>query len=182
MRFLSHRIADRRILQLIRRCLKAGGIENGRRIPSVKGTPQGAVASPLLANVYLHYALDLWIQAWRRQPDCGEVIAVRYADDSTLGFQKKGTAERFLNEMRERLAKFGLTLHPDKTQLIEFGRCRRKLARTGTGQTGDLRLLGLHALLRQRPARALSIDPLTGQEAHARHSGKTPRNPASTPE
>jgi retron-type reverse transcriptase len=122
LRFLEHRIADRRILQLIRRWLKAGVIENGRRIPSVKGTPQGAVASPLLANVYLHYTLDLWIQAWRRQPDCGEVIAVRYADDSTLGFQKKGTAERFLNEMRERLAKFGLTLHPDKTRLIEFGR------------------------------------------------------------
>jgi len=122
MRFLEHRVADRRILQLIRRWLKAGVIENGKRLPSWKGTPQGAVISPLLANIYLHYTLDLWIQAWRRQPDCGEVIAVRYADDSVLGFQKKKTSERFLSEMRERLAKFGLSLHPDKTRLIEFGR------------------------------------------------------------
>jgi retron-type reverse transcriptase len=102
--------------------LKAGVIENGERLPSSKGTPQGAVISPLLANIYLHYTLDLWIQAWRRQPDCGEVIAVRYADDSVLGFQKKEAAERFLIAMRERLAKFGLSLHPDKTRLIEFGR------------------------------------------------------------
>ena len=122
IRFLEHRVADRRILQLIRRWLKAGVIENGKRLPSLKGTPQGAVVSPLLANIYLHYTLDLWIQAWRRQPECGEVIAVRYADDSVLGFQKKEAAERFLDQMRERLAKFGLSLHPDKTRLIEFGR------------------------------------------------------------
>ena len=122
LRFLGHRVADRRILQLIRRWLKAGVIENGKRLPSSKGTPQGAVISPLLANIYLHYALDLWVQAWRRQADCGEVIAVRYADDSVLGFQKREAAERFLHEMRERLAKFGLSLHPDKTRLIEFGR------------------------------------------------------------
>jgi len=80
------------------------------------------VISPLLANIYLHYTLDLWIQAWRRQPDCGEVIAVRYADDSVLGFQKKEVAQRFLNEMRKRPAKFGLSQHLDKTRLIEFGR------------------------------------------------------------
>ncbi len=122
LRFLEHRVADRRILQLIRRWLKAGVIENGKRLPSLKGTPQGAVISPLLANIYLHYTLDLWIQAWRRQPDCGEVIAVRYADDSVLGFQKKEAAQRFLEQMRERLAKFGLSLHPDKTRLMEFGR------------------------------------------------------------
>jgi len=122
IRFLEHRVAGRRILQLIRRWLKAGVIENGKRLPSLKGTPQGAVVSPLLANIYLHYTLDLWIQAWRRQPECGEVIAVRYADDSVLGFQKKEAAERFLDQMRERLAKFGLSLHPDKTRLIEFGR------------------------------------------------------------
>jgi retron-type reverse transcriptase len=101
------------------------------------------VASPLLANVYLHYSLDLWIQAWRRQPDCGEVIAVRYADDSTLGFQKKGTAERFLNEMRERLAKFGLTLHPDKTRLIEFGRFAEENRRErGQGRPETFDFLG----------------------------------------
>jgi len=143
MRFLEHRVADRRILQLIHRWLKVGVIENGRRIPSVKGTPQGAVASPLLANVYLHYSLDLWVQAWRRQPDCGEVIAVRYADDSTLGFQNKGTAERFLKEMRERLAKFGLTLHPDKTRLIEFGRFAEENRRArGQGRPETFDFLG----------------------------------------
>ncbi len=143
IRFLEHRVADRRILQLIRRWLKAGVIENGRRVPSTKGTPQGSVISPLLANIYLHYALDLWIQAWRRQPDCGEVIAVRYADDSVLGFQKKGTAERFLKELRERLAKFGLTLHPDKTRLIEFGRFAEEHRRArGQGRPETFDFLG----------------------------------------
>lgn len=143
MRFLEHRVADRRILQLIRRWLKAGVIEDGKRLPSLKGTPQGAVISPLLANIYLHYTLDLWIQAWRRQPDCGEVIAVRYADDSVLGFQKKETAERFLNEMRERLAKFGLSLHPDKTRLIEFGRFAEENRRArGQGRPETFDFLG----------------------------------------
>jgi len=121
MRFLEHRIADRRILRLIRLWLKAGVIENGVRQPSEKGTPQGAVISPLLANIYLHYAFDLWVQAWRRKPGRGCVLVVRYADDTVLGFEKKATAKRFLAELRERLAKFGLSLHPDKTRLIEFG-------------------------------------------------------------
>lgn len=143
LRFLEHRVADRRILQLIRRWLKAGVIEHGKRKPSVKGTPQGAVISPLLANIYLHYALDQWIQAWRRQPDCGEVIAVRYADDSVLGFQKKEVAERFLHEMRERLGKFGLSVHPEKTRLIEFGRYAEENRRArGQGRPETFDFLG----------------------------------------
>jgi len=143
IRFLEHRIADRRIVQLIRRWLTAGVIESGKRLPSLKGTPQGAVISPLLANIYLHYALDLWIQAWRKQPNCGEVIAVRYADDSVLVFQKKKVAERFLSEMRERLAKFGLSLHPDKTRLIEFGRFAEKNHRArGQSRLGTFDFLG----------------------------------------
>jgi Reverse transcriptase (RNA-dependent DNA polymerase) len=114
--------ADKRILQLIRRWLKAGVIEDGRRQPSQKGTPQGAVISPLLANIYLHHAFDQWIQAWRKVPGRGCVIAIRYADDSVVGFEKKATAQMFLEQLQERLAKFGLALHQDKTRLIEFGR------------------------------------------------------------
>lgn len=122
MRFLEHRIADKRMLRLIRLWLQAGVIEDGVRKPSAKGTPQGAVISPLLANVYLHYAYDQWVNAWRRKQDRGCVIAVRYADDSVMGFEKKATAQQFLEELRERLGKFGLSLHPDKTRLIRFGR------------------------------------------------------------
>ena len=122
LRFLAHRIADRRVIRLIRKWLTAGTIENGRRIASVRGTPQGAVISPLLANVYLHYALDLWAQQWRERKAGGDVILVRYADDSVVGFQYEAEARRFLAEMRERLAKFKLELHPDKTRLIRFGR------------------------------------------------------------
>jgi group II intron reverse transcriptase/maturase len=122
MRFLEHRIADGRILSLIRKWLKAGVIENGCRLPAVKGTPQGAVISPLLANIYLHYAFDQWVQHWRKQPGRGSVIVVRYADDSVVGFETAHAARQFLDEVRERFAKFGLALHPDKTRLFEFGR------------------------------------------------------------
>jgi group II intron reverse transcriptase/maturase len=122
LRFLEHRIADGRILSLIRKWLKAGVIENGCRLPAVKGTPQGAVISPLLANIYLHYAFDQWVQHWRKQPGRGTVIVVRYADDSVMGFETAHAARQFLDEVRERFAKFGLALHPDKTRLFEFGR------------------------------------------------------------
>jgi hypothetical protein len=122
MRFLEHRIADVRILSLIRKWLEAGVTENGCRLPAVKGTPQGAVISPLLANIYLHYALDQWVQHWRKQPGRGTVIVVRYAGDSVVGFETGHVARKFLGELRERLAKFGLALHPDKTRLFEFGR------------------------------------------------------------
>jgi RNA-directed DNA polymerase len=140
LRFLQHRIADQRIIRLIRKWLEAGVIEDGRRAPAVKGTPQGAVISPLLANIYLHYAFDLWVQHWRNLPERGDVIVVRYADDSVLGFEDIRTARAFLEDFQERLAKFGLAVHPDKTRLIEFGRFaaeRRSVRGQGRPETFD---------------------------------------------
>src|SRR5579859_2429844 len=122
MKFIEHRVTDRRMLELIQKWLKAGVSEDGQWSETKVGTPQGAVASPLLANVYLHYVFDLWVEAWRKKVAKGDVIVVRYADDLVLGFQYRTEAERFLCEFRERLAKFGLELHADKTRLIEFGR------------------------------------------------------------
>ncbi len=122
MKFVEHRVGDPRVLRLIKKWLKAGVSEEGKWQESKIGTPQGAVISPLLANIYLHYALDLWVEAWRRKVAHGDMIVVRYADDGVLGFELKEEAERFLRELRERLAKFGLELHPEKTRLIEFGR------------------------------------------------------------
>ncbi|MFN7922034.1 MAG: group II intron reverse transcriptase/maturase [Bryobacteraceae bacterium] len=122
MKFLGHRIADRRILRLIQKWLTAGVLEDGERSDTEQGTPQGAVVSPLLANVYLHYVFDLWAEVWREKVASGDMIVVRYADDLVAGFQHRADAERFLKEFQERLAKFGLELHPGKTRLIEFGR------------------------------------------------------------
>jgi group II intron reverse transcriptase/maturase len=122
MRFLEHRIADRRMLRLISKWLKTCVIEDGRRIAATKGTPQGAVISPLLANIYLHYVLDLWAHQWRQRHAAGQIIMVRYADDSVFGFEKKADAERYLAAMGKRMEGFGLALHPDKTRLLEFGR------------------------------------------------------------
>jgi group II intron reverse transcriptase/maturase len=120
--FLEHRIADRRVLWLIRKWLKAGVIEHGEWSETTEGTPQGASASPLLSNVYLHYVFDLWAHQWRRRNARGNVILVRFADDYVAGFQHRDDAERFLAELRDRLAKFGLELHAEKTRLIQFGR------------------------------------------------------------
>ena len=122
IRFLEHRIGDERILRLIRKWLKAGVLEEGVVTESEQGTPQGATASPLMANVYLHYVLDLWAQQWRQRHATGDMIIVRYADDCVLGFEHEAEAKRFLEDMRLRLAEFSLSLHPDKTKLIEFGR------------------------------------------------------------
>ncbi len=122
MKFVEHRVADPRVLRLIRKWLKAGVSEDGEWSESKVGTPQGAVISPLLANIYLHYAFDLWVQAWRKKRARGEIIVLRYADDAVLGFEHRAEAERFRKELEERLAKFGLELHPEKTRLIEFGR------------------------------------------------------------
>jgi hypothetical protein len=110
------------MLRLIRKWLKVGVVEDGKRSSQEIGTPQGSVISPVLANIYLHYAQDLWVQQWRRRHARGDVIIVRYADDSVVGFQYKSDAERFWKELIERMGKFGLELHPDKTRLIEFGR------------------------------------------------------------
>ena len=122
MQFVQHRVADNRILRLIQKWLKAGVMEEGEWKKTEVGTPQGAVISPLLANLYLHYVFDLWVEAWRKKVARGQVVVVRYADDLVVGFQHKTDAERFLNEFRERLAKFDLELHPEKTRLLEFGR------------------------------------------------------------
>ena len=155
MRFLEHRIADRRILRLIRLWLEVGVIEDGVRKPSEKGTPQGAVISPLLANVYLHYAFDQWVHVWRRKPERGCVIVVRYADDSVMGFEKQATAQQFLGDLRERLAKFALSLHPDKTRLIRFGRFAAEDSRArGEGKPESFDFLGFtHCCGRDRKGR-----------------------------
>jgi group II intron reverse transcriptase/maturase len=122
VKFIEHRIADRRILRLIQKWLRAGISEEGKWSKTEVGTPQGAVASPLLANIYLHYVFDLWVRHWRKHHATGDVIIVRYADDIVAGFENRADAERFLQEWKDRLQKFGLELHPDKTRLIEFGR------------------------------------------------------------
>ena len=143
MKFIEHRVADRRMLRLIQKWLKAGVTEDGQWSETNVGTPQGAVVSPLLANVYLHYILDLWVEAWRKKVAMGDVIVIRYADDIVLGFQYRTDAERFLRDFQERLMKFGLELHPDKTRLIEFGRFAfRDRERRGKGKPETFVFLG----------------------------------------
>ena len=122
MKFLEHRIADKRILHLIKKWLKAGVIENGNWSQTPEGTPEGGSASPLLANVYLHYVLDRWVWQWRRRHARGDVIIVRWADDFVVGFEHLGDAKQFLKDLHERFAKFSLELHAGKTRLIQFGR------------------------------------------------------------
>ena len=121
VKFIEHRIADRRVVRLIQKWLNAGVLEDGKRTRVEEGTPQGGSASPLLANVYLHYVFDLWVQAWRRQRAHGDVIVVRFADDIVVGFQSKAEADQFRAELTERMQKFNLELHPEKTRLLEFG-------------------------------------------------------------
>ena len=122
IRFVEHRIGDKRIIRLIQKWLRAGILEDGAVTVSDRGTGQGSVASPLLANIYLHYVFDLWAERWRRREAAGDMIVVRYADDVVLGFQHENDARRFLDAMRARFEEFALQLHPDKTRLIEFGR------------------------------------------------------------
>ena len=122
VRFVEHRIGDKRIIRLIRKWLQAGILEDGAVTVSDRGTGQGSVISPLLANIYLHYVFDLWAERWRRREAAGDIIIVRYADDVVLGFQHENDARRFLDAMRARFEEFALQLHPDKTRLIEFGR------------------------------------------------------------
>jgi len=143
VRFVEHRIGDRRIIRLIRKWLKAGVMEDGVVTVSDRGTGQGAVISPLLANIYLHYVLDLWAVRWRQREATGDMIIVRYADDFIVGFQHESDARRFLDEMRERLQKFALTLHPEKTRLIEFGRfAAERRQRRGLGKPETFNFLG----------------------------------------
>ncbi len=143
VQFIEHRIADQRIVRLIQKWLNAGVLEDGKRTRVKEGTPQGGSASPLLANIYLHYALDLWVRAWRRKHARGEMIVVRYADDIVLGFRVKSDAERFRAELAERLGKFSLELHPEKTRLLEFGPfAAERRARKGLGKPETFNFLG----------------------------------------
>jgi len=143
IKFVEHRIGDRRVIRLIRKWLKAGVAEDGQVTPGEVGTPQGAVISPLLANLYLHYVFDLWANQWRRRHAHGEVIMVRYADDIVVGFEHQADAERFWEDMRARLAEFALTLHVGKTRLIEFGRHAAKNRRArGLGKPETFNFLG----------------------------------------
>ena len=141
--FLGHRIADKRVLRLIGKWLAAGVVEDGNWSQTVQGSPQGASVSPLLANVYLHYVFDQWAEWWRRRHARGDVIIVRFADDFIVGFEHQGDAKQFLQDLRERFAKFSLELHPGKTRLIEFGRfaAERRAAR-GLGKPETFDFLG----------------------------------------
>ncbi|MGL6108868.1 MAG: group II intron reverse transcriptase/maturase, partial [Rubrivivax sp.] len=143
VRFLKHRIGDERILRLVHKWLKAGVLEDGEWSVSETGTPQGAVASPLLANVYLHYVFDLWAQQWRRREATGQVIVVRYADDIVAGFEHEVDARRFWDAMRMRFEQFGLELHGEKTRLLEFGRhAATRRQRRGLGRPETFMFLG----------------------------------------
>lgn len=143
VKFVEHRIADRRIVRLIQKWLSAGVLEGERLVRVEEGTPQGGSASPLLANVYLHYVFDLWAQKWRRMQANGDVTIVRFADDIVMGFQYRADAERFQAELRERFAKFRLELHPEKTSLLEFGPfAARDRSRRGDGKPETFNFLG----------------------------------------
>src|SRR5499425_101339 len=144
IKFVEHRVADPRILRLIKKWLKAGVMEEGKWSEPKTGSPQGSVISPLLANIYLHYCFDLWVNTWRQKWAQGEVVVIRFADDTITGFQYQADADRFLENLRERLAKFGLELHPDKTRRIEFGRfAEENRKRRGEGKPETFDFLGL---------------------------------------
>ena len=143
VRFVEHRVGDPRVIRLIRKWLKAGVMEDGAITPTEAGTPQGAVASPLLANVYLHYVFDLWADRWRHHHAPGSVIFVRYADDIVCGFEHEADAQRFHAALQQRTEQFALSLHPDKTRLIEFGRfAAENRARRGLGKPETFNFLG----------------------------------------
>jgi RNA-directed DNA polymerase len=152
LRFLEHRIADKRILRLIAKWLKVGVVEDGRVTHSDRGAPQGAVISPILANVYLHYVYDLWVHRWRRTKATGDMIVVRYADDTIVGFEHEHEARAFLQELQERMGLFDLTLHPEKTRLIRFGRyAAGQRAERGEGKPEVFDFLGFtHYCTRSR--------------------------------
>src|SRR4051794_6578391 len=164
-KFIEHRVADRRMLRLIQKWLKAGVSEDGEWSETKVGTPQGSVVSPLLANVYLHYVFDLWVEAWRKKVANGDVIVVRYADDLVVGFQHRTDAERFLREFQDRLAKFGLELHADKTRLIEFGRFAvRNRKQRGEGKPETFTFLGFTHFCGQLTTGTFTVWRITAQK------------------
>ena len=155
VKFLEHRVADRRVVRLIQKWLRAGVLEDGKRTQSDTGTVQGGSISPLLANLYLHYVFDLWVQRWRKTQAHGDVVVVRFADDFVVGFEHRQDAERFLAELRERFSRFGLELHPGKTRLIEFGQFADQNRRgRGDGKPETFNFLGFtHSCARKRSGR-----------------------------
>src|ERR1700751_3615642 len=159
VKFIEHRIADPRRVRLIQKWLNAGVLEDGKRMRVGEGTPQGGSASPLLANLYLHYAFDLWVRVWRQKQARGDMIVVRYADDAVLGFQHRSDAERFWKELSERLRKFGLELHPEKTRLLEFGPfAAENRARHGQGKPETFDFVGFtHICAKKRSNRMFTV-------------------------
>jgi group II intron reverse transcriptase/maturase len=143
IKYVEHRIGDRRVVRLIQKWLRAGVLEEEKLTVSEEGTPQGGSASPLLANIYLHYVFDLWAEAWQRKIARGDILMVRFADDIVVGFQEKAEAERFWNELKERMKKFDLELHPEKTRLLEFGRyAAERRRKRGEGKPETFNFLG----------------------------------------
>jgi RNA-directed DNA polymerase len=155
IRFVEHRVGDRRVVRLIQRWLSAGVLAEGQRMRSEVGTVQGGSISPLLANLYLHYVFDLWVHRWRTRQAQGDVVVVRFADDFVVGFEHREEAEGFLTALRDRFAQFGLALHPDKTRLIEFGRTADRNRRgRGDGKPETFNFLGFtHACSRTQKGR-----------------------------
>ena len=171
-KFLGHRIADKRVLRLVDKWLAAGVIEDGTWSETPQGSPQGASVSPLLANIYLHYVLDLWAEWWRRHVARGEVIIVRFADDFVMGFEEYQDACRFLHDLRERFAKFGLELHPGKTRLIEFGRfAAANRQKRGAGKPETFDFLGFTHICAKMQGRAFLGAAHHGLEADAGQAG-----------
>jgi len=171
LKFIKHRIADSRVLRLIQKWLRAGVMEQGKRLPTEVGSPQGATVSPLLANICLHYTFDLWAQQWRTRRARGDVIIVRYADDFLLGFQHHSDALRFMNDLRERFARFKLELHPEKTRLVAFGvyARERRQERGLSGAPSTFNFLGLtHCCGRSRKGKFM----LVRRTMRARLTGK----------
>ena len=166
---MEHRIGDKRIIRLIRKWLKAGVLEDGVVTVSEKGTGQGSVISPLLANIYMHYVFDLWADRWRRHEAQGDMIIVRYADDFVVGFEHEADARRFWDAMRERFEEFSLSFHPDKTRLIEFGRhAADTRASAGLGKPETFNFLGFIFIC----ARHAGAVPRQSQEPARPHAGK----------
>ena len=173
LKFIEHRIADPRVISHLKKWLKAGIVEDGKRTEIESGTPQGGSVSPVLANVYLHYVFDLWADQWRRRHARGDVIIVRFADDFTVGFEFREDAERFLADLRDRFHTFHLELHPDKTRLIEFGRyAARDRKRRGEGKPESFDFLGFtHTCDRTRNGRFIVLRQ-TIAEAHASETAR----------
>jgi len=155
VKFVEHRVADRRVVRLIQKWLKAGVLEDGKHIQSEVGTVQGGSISPLLANIYLHYVFDLWVQQWRFRKARGDVVVVRFADDFVVGFEHQEDGERFLSELVERFKRFGLELHDQKTRLIEFGRHAEEDRQSrGEGKPETFNFLGFtHSCAKTRKGR-----------------------------